>query len=350
LAKDDWHCGGEYRGGAFGAMKRWWQVVLALVVVLTSTVVTLGVPAWPSPPLRFGVTFSTKQARGLGLDWQEVYRALLQDLGVKKLRLIVYWDEVEPSRNHFDFREVDWQVREAQAAGASVIMTLGRKVPRWPECFEPSWAGSLSELEKQAEIIELIGTVVARYRGSEAVSMWQLENEPLLAFGVCPAFDADFLAREEATLRLLDSRPILITDSGELNSWLGAAAYGDMLGTTMYRTVFSSRTQQLFHYDYLFPAWLYRLKARLVYLLRGHTVLISELQGEPWGRAPIHLLTPEERAASFDAERFEEIARFAQRTQLSEAYWWGVEYWYWEKVVHHNPSFWESARMLFSGV
>ncbi|MBI4021781.1 MAG: beta-galactosidase [Candidatus Andersenbacteria bacterium] len=305
----------------------------------------------PSPfshPWQYGATFSQVQAASLGLPWREVYEALLADLEVKRLRLVAYWPLVEPADGEFDWADLDYQMDQAAAHGAQVILTIGRKVPRWPECHEPEWLKGYSETEKQNRVMVLVAVTVARYRDHPALKMWQLENEPLLEFGQCPPADRAFLAREEGIVRAIDGQHrILITDSGELNSWLPAAAYGDVLGTTMYRSVWSGRRNRPFRYDYLFPAWLYRAKARLVKVWHGKDVLISELQGEPWGARPFTEMTREERAANFSQARFVAIRRFALRTQLPEAYWWGSEYWYWEKTLQKNPDFWELARGMF---
>jgi hypothetical protein len=45
--------------------------------------------------LSYGVTYSGQQAKSLGLDSQNVYLEILDDLKVKKIRLSAYWDEVE---------------------------------------------------------------------------------------------------------------------------------------------------------------------------------------------------------------------------------------------------------------
>lgn len=308
----------------------------------------LAVPSPFARPLRYGVTFSQVQAASLGLAWREVYDAVLADLGVQRLRLIAYWPLIEPTDGAFTWDDLDYQMDQAAASGTQVILTIGRKVPRWPECHEPAWVQKRPEAEKRRQILDLLAATVERYRDHPALGMWQLENEPLLDFGVCPSEDLGFLRQEEALVRRLDPLPrILITDSGELNSWLPAASFGDVLGTTMYRTVWSGRRARPFRYDYLFPAWLYRAKARLVKVLRGKHVLISELQGEPWGARPLTEMTPEERHALFSPQRFIDVTRFAQRTQLPEAYWWGAEYWYWEKTAHNNPAFWELAREMF---
>jgi len=340
---------GGYRAG-IGAMKSWllgvWWLSIGLVLLAG---LLLALPALRPQQVVWGVTFSAPHARGIGLNWREAYDALLDDLQARQVRLIAYWPEIEPTEGTFDFSDLDYQMDRAAEAGAQVVLTVGRKVPRWPECHEPQWVKEMPEQVKQENILVMLRAVVNRYIKHPALRAWQLENEPLLDFGICPPEDRDFLAREELLLRELDpAHPILITDSGELNSWLGASKFGDLLGTTMYRTVFSERTQKHFYYDYIFPSWGYRLKARLVKLVRGKDVLISELQGEPWGAKPFFEMTSVERRAAFSPERFLELAAFARRTQLPEAYWWGSEYWYWEKETNNEPAFWEAARGLFN--
>lgn len=323
-------------------------VIVVGVGFVGIALLVLGAPAPQALPTQFGVSFSAAHATGIGLNWQETYQALLHDLGVRRLRLGAYWDAIEPADDQFDFTALDYQMNEAAKAGATVILTIGRKVQRWPECHEPRWVHDKPEPDVQREILEMIEVVVERYRTHPALRMWQLENEPLLAFGVCPPADPAFLAREEALVRAYDSQhQILMTDSGELNWWWAASAYGDVLGTTMYRTVWSGRLSRPFSYDYIFPAWLYRLKGRYVGWLRGKEVIISELQGEPWGERPFTELTAEETRESISPERLRQLHRFAQRTQLPEAYWWGAEYWYWAYKVKGDSSYWQTAQDFF---
>lgn len=331
-----------------------WVSIASVFAIAVSLVVIVGivlaVPAPLSDRQTYGVTFSYPHAEGIGLDWKEVYQAVLEDLDVNALRLSAYWNTIEVADNEFDFAALDYQMDEAVKHDATVILSIGRKLPRWPECHVPGWAQELPEAQQQEQVLEMLAVVVDQYKDHPALRMWQLENEPLLSFGICPPADLEFLQREQDIVRAHDSaHPILITDSGELNSWLPAAAFGDLLGTTMYRTVFSERTERLFHYDYLFPSWAYRIKSRYVKLLRNKDVIISELQGEPWGAKPFPDMNKEERLQAFSPERFLELQRFAQRTQLPEAYWWGVEYWYLEKEVHGDPTYWQIAREIFEG-
>lgn len=322
--------------------------MLTIIMAWFVLVAWLARPEFKAEVMEYGVTFSAPSAEWVTGDWRDAYDAILEDLGVKRLRLSAYWNIIEPADGKFDFSGLDYQMDRAAEEGAQVILAVGRKLPRWPECHTPEWAAGWPEQQQQARVMAMLVVVIERYQDHPALRMWQLENEPLLDFGGCPPEDKQFLAQEERLVRALDgNHPILITDSGELNWWLDAAKYGDILGTTMYRTVHSQRTNRPFSYDYIFPAWLYRAKARLVKLVEGKNTIISELQGEPWGSGAYIYMSEQERSESFSLERFIELRRFAERTQLNEAYWWGVEYWYWEKVKNNNPAYWDFAKTLF---
>lgn len=330
-------------------MRTLYKALVGLVGVFVLIVFLFAFPSFTPAPQEYGVSFSASHAKGIGLNWKDAYQYMLRDVGVKHFRLAAYWDSIEKKKGVYDFSELDYQIQEAEKHGADVLLAVGRKLPRWPECHIPAWARDISEQDQQRAVLELVSRTVTRYKDKQSVIMWQLENEPLLTFGICPEADVAFLAQEQNLIRSLDAtRSMLVTDSGELNSWLGASKYGDMLGTTMYRTVFSGRTKKLFHYDYLFPSWAYRIKAGYIGLLRNKSVLISELQGEPWGSKPFTEMTPDERNESFSPERFTQIAAFAKRTQLSPVYWWGAEYWYWEQIKNDNDAYIDVAKDIFS--
>jgi len=61
----------------------------------------------------WGANFSQKQTENLQLDWKEVYTAVLEDLGVKELKIATHWDLLEPERDQFQFGDVDWQIEQA---------------------------------------------------------------------------------------------------------------------------------------------------------------------------------------------------------------------------------------------
>src|SRR3989344_978388 len=169
-----------------------------------------------APKIKWGASFDAAYAESLGLDWKKTYLSLLDEVGVDHLRLVAFWDTVEPQEDRFDFAALDFQMSEARKRGVSVILAIGRRLPRWPECHTPDWAAAFSEKEQQEEVTELITAVVKRYRKSPHLEFWQVENEPFVGFfGECPRLNRSFLEREIAGVVVLDpAQPVLLTDSG----------------------------------------------------------------------------------------------------------------------------------------
>jgi hypothetical protein len=297
--------------------------------------------------ISYGITFSKKQSIGLGLNWKENYLAIFDDLGVKKIRLSAYFNEVEKENNIYTWEDLDWQIEEASKRGAEIILALGMRLPRWPECHPPLWFKNLSEDEKNRETLEYIEKVIKRYKGEEAIKVWQIENEPFLPhFGECPDLDKDFLDLEIALTRKLDSRPILISDSGELSLWVPAAKRADIFGTTMYRDTYSNVLKTYIHYP-IEPGF-FRFKRNISRLfVHPEKWLVIELQGEPWGPEPFQNLSREERDKTMSYEKFLEIIEFSRKTGFQEFYLWGAEWWYWEKEVNKEERFWREAKGLF---
>src|SRR5436305_1348192 len=76
--------------------------------------------------------------------------------GVRSVRLPVYWEELEPSPDVFDFTEVDCYLAAAESRGVAVLLSVGYKQPRWPECYPPRWAADLPSSVMQARILGLV--------------------------------------------------------------------------------------------------------------------------------------------------------------------------------------------------
>lgn len=322
-----------------------WKIVALIMSVCIIAYATLFlVPPRTDGARVLGVHFARQQAEALGLDWRAAYRAILGDLGVRAVRLAAYWPSVEPSQGQWDFTDLDWMMDTAADHGATVVLAVGRRLPRWPECHVPEWARALPPTEQQAAVERVVRAVVERYRGHPALAMWQVENEPFLRiFGECPKVDAADLAREVALVRSLDPRSdVLITDSGELSFWLRAPRYGDRFGTTMYRVVWVPFIGY-WSYDTFIPPAFYRLKAFLA-RVPSDFMVIAELQAEPWvPQGRLADLPPAMRRRSMDAARLRQHLAFARATGFREVYLWGAEYWYWLKE-HGDPSLWNAAR------
>jgi len=303
-----------------------------------------------SENMDFGVTFSQVFAEQMELNWKEAYTAMLDELGVKKIRLIAYWQKIELVEGEYVFDDLDWQINEAGKRDAQVILAVGRKLPRWPECHVPKWAGELDESVQQEKLISLLTQIVNRYQDNQTIKIWQIENEPfLMGFGECPKLDKEFLNKEISLVRELDSkkRPILMTASGELSLWTQPALIGDIFGTTLYRIVWSDVLEK--HVEYPIPAVFYYKRANLVKWLTGiEEAVIIELQAEPWSHLMIYENTLEEQFKTMDFERFKEIIDYAKYTGFDEAYLWGVEWWYWIKENHNIDTYWLEAQKLWN--
>lgn len=331
---------------------------LHIRTVVRPTVLTIGVVAVmlfafffvgytsPSQEILWGVNFSGRHAENLGLDWKETYLALLDDLGVKRVKLNTQWDRLEPKQDIFDFENLDWQVKEAEERGVKILLIVGMKTSRWPECHIPEWASTFSREKQQEEIKELLTAVVGRYKTSPAVWGWQVENEPLFPYGECPWKDKEFLKTEVALVKSLDpGRPVVVSDSGEWSLWFEVAKIGDVVGTTLYRKVWFDELN--LYTPYPLPPVFYHRKAKLVGKLFGKKVINIELQAEPWGPGLLYDLPLEEQEKTMNPDRFRNVIEYAKKTGLGEFYFWGAEWWFWLKETHNDDAIWNEARRLF---
>lgn len=293
----------------------------------------------------WGVNFSQKHTENFGLDWKEVYLTLLDDLEAKNIKLITHWDLIEPVRDEYFFEDLDWQIKEAEKRDAKIILVIGMKTGRWPECHLPDWANNLSKEEQQENISELIENIVLRYRDRVSVWAWQVENEAFFPFGECPWSDKEFLREEINLVKSLDGRPVIISDSGEFSFWIKAAKLGDIVGTTLHRKVWFREWKT--YVSYPFNPIYYRRKSQIIQKLFNKKVIVVELQAEPWGPKLLYDSPPEEQKKTMNLERFQENIEFARKTGFDTFYLWGAEWWYWLKEKQNSPEIWNEAKKLF---
>lgn len=296
----------------------------------------------------YGITFSKIQSERLGLAWQEVFTSALDDLGAKNFRLASYWSEIEPKKNEFYWEDLDWQINEVKKRGGKIVLVIGRKQFRWPECFIPQWASTdiISLEEQQARVLYFIEQTVNRYNHEQAIWAWQVENEPLFPFGICPERNEEFLDIEIKKVKELDStRPVIITDSGEFSLWISAAKRADIFGTTLYRIVKNRVVPGYLSYEFV-PASFYRKKAAIMKWMfpKLQDVIIIELQAEPWGVLELDPL--EKQFQTVDFARFKRNIQYTKDIGYNETYMWGVEWWYWMKIKQNHPEFWEHVKNL----
>lgn len=295
----------------------------------------------------WGVSFSQKQAQLLGLSWKETYLAILDDLKPETVRIVSYWDLIEPREGEYFFDDLDFQVREAQKRKIKTILVIGRKVPRWPECHIPEWAKGLPSQRQEKALLEFLKIVVLRYRNVETIKAWQIENEPFFRFGECPKITQEFLEKEIKIVKETDNwkRPVIITDSGSNRFWVKTARLGDIVGISLYRKAWFREFHS--YITYPFPPVFYYKKAQIIKKFFGKEVICTELQAEPWGPVLLDKLPLNEQERTMNPEQMRENIEFARKTGLREFYLWGAEWWYWLKVKQNQPEIWQIAKKCF---
>lgn len=300
--------------------------------------------------VEYGISFNQNHAMSLGLDWRETYVRTLFDLRPEHIRIAAMWNEIEPVERSYDFNDVDFMIEQAAVAGAKVTLVIGQKAPRWPECHIPAWVDAGDDAAMKDYLFSYIEAVVARYKNHPSLDVWQVENEPFIRFefGDCRGYREAFVVDEIALVKSLDSNHgIVITDSGELSTWIKASKAGDIFGTTIYRIV-QTKGGMIWAYDWL-PAGYYRIKARIL----GKTYesfYVSELQAEPWFTDASPLDTSIEiQEKTMNPKRLKKHLDYASRVGASRVYLWGAEWWYFMKEVKGDNRYWEIIREIFQG-
>ncbi|MBI2600989.1 DMT family transporter [Candidatus Daviesbacteria bacterium] len=303
------------------------------------------------PKVEFGVSFSPRYAQSLELNPEQTFVDMLDNLNVKLVRLPVYWDEVEKVKGQKDFSKLDFYLQESLKKDVKVVLVVGFKQPRWPECFTPQWAANLSRTDKNEQILKLVNEEINYFKKYPNIIYWQVENEPFVPFGLCiPPDDisSKLLEQEINTVKSLDDRKIMVTDSGELSTWIQARKRADILGTTFYKTVWNPYFGLV---DYPFPSVFYSLKANISKFIAGklkQEILISELQAEPWitGHQSVKDVPIDQLTKQFSVSKFSKNITFVKDIGFDKALLWGVEWWYFMKE-NGRPEYLEYAKTLF---
>lgn len=333
------------------------KIILWLVFVIVVVALGLGLERVyflyfaEHPQVKWGVNFSQYYAqKKLDLGWKATYMAILDDLKVKRVRLVAYWDLVEPQEHgQYDFADLDWQIEQAYKRNISVILVLGYRVPRWPECFAPDWLREMSKAGQKQVLLELLKAEVEHFKKYDNIETWQIENEPLLFwFGQCSRMSRGNLKEEVNLVRSLDTRPILLSASGEFSTWLREAGLADILGISIYRRVWSGFWFAKGYRSYPLPSDFYRWKR---YYIKPFVdkLIVTEMQAEPWapGQQELKDISFVEQDKSMSFGQFESALNYAASTGIEEIYLWGAEWWWWRKL-QGDARFWDKAKEVIS--
>lgn len=331
-----------------GKARRFWGIITIIIATLfllsAAFIAALNLPGEKkSTPITYGVSFSTEYASSLGLNWRDTLRVILDELGVRHFRLNAYWNEIEPQRGTMNFENLDFQIHEVAKRGGKVLLAIGRKLPRWPECHDPTWVRSLSKKEIEEHLLKLVRSVVERYKDHPAVKQWQVENEIVFPFGDCPNWlGLGTLQKEIDLVRTLSDKPIVVTDSGEWTPWLPMAWYGDVLGSSLYLEAWNSLLGQI---PFPIRPGYYQMKAKAISPWKKK-IIFTELQVEPWGPKAVQQMSGEEVRKYFPLEKMRQRIDFARDVGFGEIYLWGEEWWYLMKK-QGDASYWDEGKKVF---
>ena len=326
------------------------HVLAAALILFTAGM--YGIAEWyihkhADEPLTLGASFIPDYAQSFGLDPQATLNAMLGDLGLKQVRLVSYWEDIEPTAGTYDFSQLDWEFALANKYGAKVSLAIGLRQPRWPECHQPSWVSGEPKSQWQPQLNSFMKAVINRYKNNPALSDYELENEFFMSvFGTCTNFDRSRLVNEFEMVKQLDPKHKVIVSRSD--NWIGipiGKPTPDEFAISIYKRVWDSNLTHRY-FEYPLPPWFYAVLAGSEELLSGKDMIVHELQAEPWPPEGQDIIaTPvAEQFKSMDAKRLQARIKYGEDTGMRTIDLWGAEWWYWLKVKQNDPSVWNVVK------
>ncbi len=327
-------------------------LVILISIVMLFIASSYGVAKWymfshRAQPVEFGATFVPNYARYFELDPQETMQAMIDDIGIRRFRLVSYWKDIERTPGQYDFTELDWQFDKVERSGGHIALAIGLRQPRWPECHGPQWAMDKPMSEWKEDLKVFMGVVIDRYKDRPALVEYQLENEFFLSvFGECPDFTRERLVDEFNFVKNRDpNTPVTISRS---NNALGIPIGDprpDKFAVSVYKRVWD-KTLTKRYFEYPFPAWFYGSLAGWGKIFTGKDLYIHELQTEAWladgykmKDAPI-----DELYKSLNPDRLKGRIEYGADSGMKTIDLWGAEWWYHMKTKRNAPELWDTAK------
>lgn len=327
-------------------------ILIALALILVIYIQAVAIAAWyinkhRNEPVNIGVTFSSEYANFLGVDPKTTFKALRDDMGIRRFRLVTFWNMVEPEANRYDFSDIDWQLKMIEEVNGTASVAIGLRQPRWPECHTASWAKDLPPSERNQQVLDYIEATVRHVKNHKAVISYQLENEYFLGvFGDCPPSSRQQLIQEFELVQQTDpDRPILLSLA---NNYFGVPIgqpRADQFAVSVYKRVFDYTVTHRY-FEYPFTPTYYAYRAGLTEIFTGKSSMLHELQVEPWIPPgwDIKTATTAEQYKSMDPKRAASRIQFGIDTGFRDIDMWGAEWWYYQKEVRHNPDIWNAVK------
>lgn len=336
-----------------GILRRVGFCLLAVLILFTGA--SYGVSLWyvnkhKNQPLVLGASFVPDYAESFGLDPQQTLQAMLEPasqggLGLKQVRLVSYWSDIEPTPGAYDFSKLDWQFALASKYGAKVSLAIGLRQPRWPECHEPGWVTVDSKKQQtwEPQLYRFISAVVNRYKLNPSLQDYELENEFFMkVFGECKDFDRNRLVAEFNLVKGLDMKHKIIISRSD--NWIGIPVgkpTPDEFAISVYKRVWDATFTHRY-FEYPLPSWFYSSLAGWEELLSGKDMIIHELQAEPWTPKGLDITqtSVKEQYKSMNPQRLKDRIKYGEDTGMRTIDLWGAEWWYYMKVKNNDPGTW----------
>ncbi|NJN48998.1 MAG: cellulase family glycosylhydrolase [Alkalinema sp. RL_2_19] len=285
---------------------------------------------------------------------------IIDDVGIKHIRIPIFWDQLEWEPGKFDWADLDWQMQQAAASNAKVMLAVGHRVPRYPECYAPNWTKPLAETEFKRSLFVMTTAVVQHFKDHPALDAWQVENEPLAKilgtiWGDASCREISHFVKEEVQLvkRLDGQHPTITTyafspwPSSQLRQTIQFGS--DVVAITLFNKLFF-RSPVFNGYVEMFklgPLAPLRLAyQRAVVKHHQQDFWVAEMQAEPWGpKGPYEFDHPDDADISMNLDRLNQIWNYGANSGASRIYLWGAEWWLSERN-QGKPMMLDAVRQL----
>lgn len=279
--------------------------------------------------MQFGTTLSPHYARELGLDPLTLIYESAQ-MGLSIIRLGCYWNQIETRKGEYDYKQLDTYIDACDRLGMKVILTIGTKAPRWPEFYVPSFYNCESEQEYEGELHAYICATIHKYMHHPSIIIYQVENEPLDPSGPQgEVLSHDFIQNQIDLVRQCDpSKKIMVTfwanDFIQRHSHTEPLHKVDIVGLDLYAKV----PHQNRWGTHTFRGIAGDMESLQKQALRfGTSLVITELQAEPWEPGIIHP-NPHDLLKGYTHTDIEGHLNKCMKLAPSFVLLWGLEWWY----------------------
>lgn len=294
-----------------------------------------------------------------------VLRRLMEETGIRLVRLSVRWDEVEPVEGRFDFSLIEAELDAVRAMGGRANVSIGMKAQRHPEFYIPAWALEGVELREglvlsevpalRERALRMVGMVAAHLAGRREIDSWTAENEGYIASHRAHRYSLsrEYVAEVARAIRAADprGRPVVINHAQHYvfdRRWKDALADADVLAQSMYPRRNGSLLGRPVVVDILQLGWLmpnYAHQARVA-RAQGKEFWVTELQAEPWTDGDARLISPGRPSRNLSPGTLRSNVAYARRTGAERIYLWGAEWWLFQRERYGDGSWLATVREL----